>query len=136
MDVGSGAGFPGLPFKLWARDIQLTLIESNHKKSTFLREVSRSLGWSGVDVYQDRADEFPVSTADMVTLRAVERFERVLPTAASLVRPSGRIALLIGLSQLSEAARLLPGFECGPPVQVPFSTSRVLLIAIKSESSL
>ena len=43
IDVGSGAGFPGIPIKIWAPDIRLTLIESNHKKSTFLGEVVRAL---------------------------------------------------------------------------------------------
>jgi 16S rRNA (guanine527-N7)-methyltransferase len=42
-DIGSGAGFPGIPLKLWAPEISLTLIESNHKKATFLREVARAL---------------------------------------------------------------------------------------------
>src|SRR3989442_13306046 len=40
-DIGSGAGFPGLPLKIWAPEIHLTLIESNHKKASFLREVIR-----------------------------------------------------------------------------------------------
>src|SRR5712692_5064663 len=43
LDIGSGAGFPALPLKLWAPHIHLTLIESNHKKATFLREVTRAL---------------------------------------------------------------------------------------------
>ena len=42
-DLGSGAGFPGLPIKLWAPSISLTLIESNHKKAAFLREITRFL---------------------------------------------------------------------------------------------
>src|SRR5208282_2318861 len=42
-DLGSGAGFPGIPIKLWSPNISLTLIESNHKKATFLRELSRTL---------------------------------------------------------------------------------------------
>src|SRR5436305_1338553 len=43
IDVGSGAGFPGLPMKIWCPDLALTLIESRGKKATFLREVSRAL---------------------------------------------------------------------------------------------
>src|SRR5690348_9200897 len=42
-DIGAGAGFPGLPIKLWAPHISLTLIESNHKKAAFLKEVTRAL---------------------------------------------------------------------------------------------
>src|SRR6476660_7599438 len=44
IDIGSGAGFPGLPAKVWAPHIHLTLIESNQKKATFLLEVVRHLG--------------------------------------------------------------------------------------------
>ena len=134
VDVGSGAGFPGLPFKLWAPEIQLTLIESNHKKSTFLREVIRGLGWNGIEVYQGRAEDFPIRSADLVTLRAVEHFEKILPMAAALVRPSGRMALFIGLSQVDQAVALLTGFQWFPAVQVPSSISRVLLVGTKSES--
>src|SRR3984893_11044669 len=54
-DLGSGAGLPGLPIKLWAPHIALTLIESNQKKATFLREVTRALILTDVNVYSDRA---------------------------------------------------------------------------------
>ena len=50
IDIGSGAGFPGLPIKLWNPALKTTLIESNHKKATFLREVVRSLSLSDVEV--------------------------------------------------------------------------------------
>src|ERR1039457_5516365 len=43
LDIGSGAGFPGVPIKIWAPGIHLTLFESNHKKTVFLREVARAL---------------------------------------------------------------------------------------------
>lgn len=56
IDIGSGAGFPALPLKIWAPEIHLTLIESNHKKAAFLREVVRSLTLTNVDVIADRAE--------------------------------------------------------------------------------
>src|SRR5438270_13634721 len=49
-DVGSGAGFPGLPMKLWRPQLHVTLIESQKKKATFLREVVRALRLSGIEV--------------------------------------------------------------------------------------
>ncbi len=58
-DLGSGAGFPGIPIKLWAPHISLTLIESNHKKSTFLREVVRALTLTGVNIQNARAETLP-----------------------------------------------------------------------------
>ena len=55
-DVGSGAGFPGIPIKLWAPDISLTLIESNQKKATFLREVARGLTLTNINIQDVRAE--------------------------------------------------------------------------------
>src|SRR5208282_5733621 len=90
-DLGSGAGFPGLPIKLWSPNIALTLIESNHRKAAFLREVTRALTLTDVDVRNVRAETMAAASFDVVTLRAVERFAKVLPTAADLLRPTGRL---------------------------------------------
>ena len=83
-DVGSGAGFPGLPLKLWAPHISLTLIESNQKKATFLREVTRALKLTDVLIQTARAETLTGVAFDLVTLRAVERFESILSLAARL----------------------------------------------------
>jgi 16S rRNA (guanine527-N7)-methyltransferase len=127
IDVGSGAGFPGLPLKIFAPALALTLIESSQKKAAFLKEAVRALALTGVDVFAGRAEDFP-STADLVTLRAVERYERTLETAARLVAPSGRLALLIGVPQAAHTPRLLPAFSWHAPIPIPQSSVRVLLI--------
>lgn len=133
-DVGSGAGFPGLPIKIWAPDVHLTLIESHQKKATFLREAVRALTLTGVDVFSGRAEDFPAASADVVTLRAVEHFEAVLPLAAKLVAPKRRMALLIGNSQSTQARELAPELSWRDPVPVPMSSARVLQIASRGES--
>src|SRR6202030_468854 len=84
-DLGSGAGFPGIPIKLWAPNITLTLIESNQKKATFLREVVRALTLTDINIQTARAEPLPPSTFDTVTLRAVERLPEILPTAPNLL---------------------------------------------------
>jgi 16S rRNA (guanine527-N7)-methyltransferase len=131
-DIGSGAGFPGIPIRLWVPEISLTLIESNHKKVTFLREVIRALTLTNVNIQTARAETPTGSSFDVVTLRAVERFESILPVAASLVAPAGRLALLIGQSQLSQALSALRAFNSSDPIRLPHSRSRVLVIAIKA----
>jgi 16S rRNA (guanine527-N7)-methyltransferase len=128
-DVGSGAGFPGLPIKLWAPEIELTLIESNHKKATFLREVTRALTLTNIDIQTVRAESLPGDSFRTVTLRAVERFEKILPTAASLVAPGGRLALLIGSAQFSQARSILPALSWSDPCPIPQSDSRILATA-------
>jgi 16S rRNA (guanine527-N7)-methyltransferase len=149
-DIGSGAGFPGIPIKLWAPDIHLTLIESNHKKAAFLREVARTLTLTNVNVQIIRAEDLAHSRQDataspdfdVVTLRAVERFDTILPVAASLVAPAGRLALLVSSSQVSSARVTMPHFfphlahhlTWSEPLPIPSSRSRVVLIGVRSPS--
>src|SRR5215468_1058001 len=75
IDVGSGAGFPGIPIKIWNESTELTMVESNGKKATFLREAARALNLRQVAVESRRAEGL-AARADVVILRAVERFEQ------------------------------------------------------------
>ncbi len=129
VDIGSGAGFPGLPLKIWSPQTRVTLIESNQKKVAFLREAIRALTLTGIDVFSGRAQEFPPASAATITLRAVERFDQILPTAISLLAPSSRLALLISESQLSPAQAIAPSLHWLPKIPLPLSTRRVLVIA-------
>ena len=126
IDVGSGAGFPGLPLKIWAPGLKLVLVESNHRKATFLREVARTLAFSDVAVMSRRAEEIG-DKAELVTFRAVDHFERTLVTARHLMAEPGRIALLIGSAQLPQAKAAVPDLQWDAPVQIPLSTNRTLL---------
>ena len=127
IDLGSGAGFPGLPIKIWAPELRLTLIESNQKKATFLREVVRKLALTDVEVFSHRAESYS-GQADVVTLRAVERFEQALPVAIRLLTSSGQIALMVGEGQVARVPHLASGVVWRDPLPIPLSTNRVLLI--------
>jgi 16S rRNA (guanine527-N7)-methyltransferase len=145
-DIGSGAGFPGLPIKLWSPQIELTLIESNHKKATFLREITRALTLTNVNITIARAESLiepsqtrlaqPASATpsfDIVTMRAVERFESILATAISLVAPQGRLALLISAAQLNLAQHhpivSSTNLSWQDAVPMPSSGTRIVAIA-------
>jgi 16S rRNA (guanine527-N7)-methyltransferase len=130
LDVGSGAGFPGLPLKIWAPAISLTLVESNHKKAAFLREVARAITLTNVNVTTVRAQTL-VTPAEVVTLRAVERFDAIVPVAASLVAPGGRLVLLVGADQASTLPALAPRFQWAAPIPIPLSRQRVLSLGIR-----
>ncbi len=141
LDIGSGAGFPALPLKLWAPQIHLTLIESNHKKTAFLREVVRTLTLTNINVITERAaalaeNHAPGETgvlvrpqAELVTLRAVERFETILPQAVKFLAPGGSLALLIGKAQIPILTALTT-LKWHPPIPIPKSTARVLSIGV------
>lgn len=132
-DVGSGAGFPGIPMKLFAPQLDLTLIEAHNKKAVFLREVVRSLELDRTEVFGGRAEHW-AQTADLVTLRAVEQFERALPVAAKLVAEGGRLGLLIGARQVLTAQEVLgKSWRWREPTAVPLSQARLVLLAERGE---
>jgi 16S rRNA (guanine527-N7)-methyltransferase len=128
IDIGSGAGFPGLPIKIWAPALELTLIESNHKKVAFLRETIRALALSGITVFANRAEKLN-ARADLTTLRAVEHFEEILPIAGRLVKSSGRLGLLVSEAQVAKAQSILSNYQCRDRLPIPLSQNRVLVIA-------
>jgi 16S rRNA (guanine527-N7)-methyltransferase len=135
LDIGSGAGFPAIPLKIWAPDIHLALIESNHKKSAFLNEVARALTLTNINVITERAETVSaredVPQADVVTLRAVERFETILPQALTFLAPKGAIALLITTAQIPQVTTLR-NVVWQPLVSIPKSHTRVLSIGHRS----
>src|SRR4051812_11049351 len=133
-DVGSGAGFPGIPLKIAYPHITLTLIEAQQRKTVFLKEVLRAI-YLDVEVNNARSEDLARSRpefADVVTLRAVERFEDVLPSAVRLVCPTGNLALLIGKPQVEKAQNLLKQWKFESLFPIPGSESRVIAIGNQS----
>ncbi|MBZ5568653.1 MAG: 16S rRNA (guanine(527)-N(7))-methyltransferase RsmG [Acidobacteriia bacterium] len=140
VDIGSGAGFPGLPIKIYDPGLRVTLLESKHRKATFLREVVRTLQLPDIEVLATRAELYARQIANgkspmadcAVTLRAVERFQQILPTAVGLLQnlPAShrRLALLIGATQVQTARVLAPTLTWSDPLPIPASSKRVLLL--------
>jgi 16S rRNA (guanine527-N7)-methyltransferase len=92
LDFGSGAGFPGIPIALCRPEISVTLAESQGKKAAYLREAVRVLGVTMM-VHSGRAEAL-TAHFDCVTLRAVDKMELAVQSAAQLVRPGGWLALM------------------------------------------
>ena len=127
LDLGSGAGFPGVPFAMLAPDVQVILIESQQKKATFLKELVRVLELKNVRVFGDRAENYR-ETAELVMLRAVEKFQEALNMAVSLTSTRGRIGLMIGSGQIGLAQGLTAEISWSDAVEIPCSNSRALLV--------
>jgi 16S rRNA (guanine527-N7)-methyltransferase len=124
LDFGSGAGFPGIPVALCRPEIQVTLAESQGKKSSFLREAVRSLGLNA-DVYAGRVEEMTATLRfDVVSLRAVDKMQESMDSAASRVADGGWLATLA-----IPGSVLIPrGFE-STAIAVPNSKSGVMILA-------
>lgn len=96
LDLGSGAGFPGLPIQLARPELLVTLAESQNKKASFLREVVRTLGLRTV-VWAQRSELLPADQRfDIVTLRAVDNPAAALLEARAHLAERGTILHLGG----------------------------------------
>jgi 16S rRNA (guanine527-N7)-methyltransferase len=96
IDIGSGGGSPAIPLKLMAPAARLIMVESKVRKSAFLREATRQLGLTGVQVETCRFEELLArpefhESMDLASIRAVRVDERTLFTLEALLRPMGQI---------------------------------------------
>ena len=92
IDIGTGAGFPGIPLALFLPEIRITLVESVHKKILFLRVVKDELELENVEIIEGRFEELEFQTKfDIATLRALPRWESYISRIEKLVKPGGKI---------------------------------------------
>ena len=109
VDVGSGAGLPGIPVAIARPDLKITLIEPLLKRSVFLQEVVDALELDNVTVIRGRAEEGPVKKAvagaDIVTSRAVAPLGKLAKWSLPLVRRGGEMIAMKGESVHEELAR-------------------------------
>jgi 16S rRNA (guanine527-N7)-methyltransferase len=132
-DVGSGAGFPGLPIRLALSSIHLTMIESNIKKCTFLREVSRKLKVDdNVRVLNSRIEDLPSPLEDerfdFISARAVGDFDVLLVFAQKFLAEKGRLVLWIGQDGAEMLAKDHSAqWQWSDPILIPNSSRRNLL---------
>jgi 16S rRNA (guanine527-N7)-methyltransferase len=99
LDMGSGAGFPAVPIKIAHPEIGITMVESVHKKASFLRHIARMLMLTDIAVVDKRTDELPPAhhqAYDVVTARAFADIKTALSEGAPFLKPCGLIVLSRG----------------------------------------
>jgi 16S rRNA (guanine527-N7)-methyltransferase len=116
-DVGSGAGFPGIPIAIVRPQCPVVLIESHRRKAAFLKEAARDL--ANVRVAGERAEDV-AQRFDWVVSRAV----RYLDIAGALKRLGRNVELLTGEVRAAD----LDGFEWREPIRLPWGERRYLWI--------
>jgi 16S rRNA (guanine527-N7)-methyltransferase len=104
VDVGSGAGLPGIVLAVARSDISVTLIEPLARRTAFLTEVVEDLKLDNVTVHRGRAEEATGAEADVVTARAVAPLDRLAAWCLPLARIGGRMLALKGSSVADEIA--------------------------------
>jgi 16S rRNA (guanine527-N7)-methyltransferase len=121
IDIGSGAGFPGVPLAIVRTDANFTLLEARSKKSTFLRHVVRTLSLANVDVVASRLEDLRNPEYDVATSRAVEA--SVL-TRGQYLRPHG--LLLCWTTTTGSKALESPSLSFEDTIRIPYSRNRVI----------
>jgi len=93
IDLGSGAGFPAVPLAVICMQSHITALEVNTKKALFLEEVKDELRLDNLSVAQRRLEDCDLSSFDLITSRAIERAEQVLPRVIESLRRDQRLML-------------------------------------------
>jgi 16S rRNA (guanine527-N7)-methyltransferase len=128
-DVGSGAGFPGLPLAVGNSRLHVMLIESNTRKCAFLSEVARQLQLANVTVFRGRMEEFPDESEPFgfITARALGHHDDLLTWAKKGLEAAGRTVLWLGDEDSSDLSRR-PDWNWQERILIPGSERRYLLV--------
>lgn len=121
-DVGTGAGFPGIPLAIVRPGLHVTLLDSTGKKCRFLEHVREALGLANVEVVQARAEAYrPDVRFDTVVARAVGPVADLVRNAGALVAAGGRLLAMKGRYPHDELAKKLNGWKLVAvhPLHVP-----------------
>lgn len=107
VDVGSGAGLPGIPLAVALPHSRITLLEASHKKATFLRQALIELGLTNAEVVCERAEAWhPQDAFDVVISRAFSGLPEFAATAGHLCAKDGMMAAMKGVYPHEELAQL------------------------------
>lgn len=112
LDVGSGAGLPGIPLAVAKPGIQVSLLDSSHKKVAFLRQAAAELRLENTEVVCERVESWhPTEKFDWIISRALAELAAFVALTEHLLAPGGVLAAMKGIYPFEEIARLPRGFR-------------------------
>jgi 16S rRNA (guanine527-N7)-methyltransferase len=136
LDVGSGGGMPGIPAAIARPDLQVVLLDSNHKKTTFLRQVVVELGLPNVQVMTERVEAYqPEQKFDRITSRAFSELAEFVKLTRHLLADHGQYVAMKGVYPYEEIALLPQGTVVSEvlPVTVPGLDAERHLVRMRLE---
>jgi 16S rRNA (guanine527-N7)-methyltransferase len=128
LDIGSGAGFPALPLAVLRPDVEVTALEANQKKSVFLKEARDELGLTNFKVATARLESFDLAGYDLLTSRALDRAEEILPPVIARLIAHQRFMLYCAPDLLAKINNLPDSMIEVKTHRVPQAESRLIAI--------
>jgi len=132
LDIGSGAGFPGLAMKLCRPEITFYLLEPRKKRAAFLSTVRRELGLFDIIVLNKSVEECRETdfgeAPGLLSLRAVGEAPALIKRALHLARPGARTMLFLTIGKVEEVLSQLPKVAWNEPILIPWSRQRVIVL--------
>ena len=133
LDVGSGAGLPGIPLALALPDSRVTLLDSNHKKAAFLRQAVTQLQLTNAEVVCERVESWaPPAPFDVVISRALSDLAELVALAGRHLAERGRLVAMKGVHPHEEIAQLPQNWQVlqVTPLTIPGLRAQRHLVAI------
>lgn len=107
LDVGTGAGLPGIPLAIARPELAVTLLDASHKKASFLQQAKTELGLANVTVACERVEQWrPPAPFDVVVSRAFAELSEFVSQARHLLAPGGMLLAMKGVHPFEEIARV------------------------------
>lgn len=132
LDIGSGAGFPGLALQIVFPGLTTILLEPVAKKRAFLREVVRACDFRPVEVRRERLEEFAGSYQgkrfNAITARAVGHFDQIVPEAVKILKSDGRLYLWVSQQQGNDLRQSSDKVEWDSPFTIPLGREREIWV--------
>ena len=135
LDVGTGAGLPGIPLALAYPDYQFTLLDSSGKKIRFVTQAVAELGLVNVDVVQSRVEAYqPASRFDTITARAYSSIEELVKQTGHLLAEGGQYLIMKGAYPVAEVEAMPAGYhlEAIHQLQVPRLDAQRHLLVVRA----
>jgi 16S rRNA (guanine527-N7)-methyltransferase len=111
LDVGSGAGLPGIPIAIARPDLAVTLLDSNSKKTRFLQQAKAELELNNVSVIHERIEQASLPEFDLVTARAFSTIADIIDLTERHCHDASRLLLMKGVYPEEELMRVTGGFK-------------------------
>ena len=135
LDVGTGPGLPGIPLAIARPDLEVTLLDSSHKKAAFLRQAKAELRLANVDIVCERVEQWhPHKSYDAVVSRAFAELGEFVAQAGHLVGPEGTLLAMKGVHPFDEIARIPATYRVASVVElaVPSLDAKRHLVLLKA----